>query len=1110
MRTRTKTHIRKGILAIVVALAPACDSGREGALNLEATPQELSASATVDIDRVLGFEATTVTDWSIIQSGPGHLSVSTTRSQGSRSLAVTTNGYAPVQSTALSSLGTRVGSVIHYDIMLPSNLPTISPWWYGTTQFFVEIPSLQVNSFLGQRELTGLPVGVWNTLTFTPSGALINKLKQTYSDLKVTIVVNAPYNATQPYLLDNLRFSNSTLALVTVVDGAYVPIPGATVVAYDGSTPTSYTGVTDANGVAKIWVPVGNYRFGMTEAGVTTYSSATNECHVPGACVGATIVAKCHAVTCTPSTECRVSTCQPADGTCHETIAPDGASCNDGDSCTAGDTCGSGLCLPGTPTTCAVRSKRKSNTQIVVPNQSNFGDIDGDGNDDTLVSRGRWVYVARNDFEGHGIVATRLDTFADISRLVIGNFTDVAGVAAAREEICAILSDNWLTCWTLGTNDSRLTWLSGTWSPIATDEEIIVGDYDGDGHDDLFVYKPSTGAMRLYVMDAATHTFVTMANYSLGNLGTTSCNRINTQVRAGDFGGAVGRDDVVLADTATGQICLFISATDASTRTFWWAFTSAGGVIGGNDDFAIASIDGDSRDDLVLRDRTSGGWRFRKLEFGGGSLVPITNPDVGQLPTDPNAQMFWMRNRGAFDPGWNRDDSMVYVTTSQLWHQTHARFTGTAETFWWAYTQNRLDLTADQDGDGIRTMHELGGYDGNGDGFSDEALQTRGAAAFARDIFVHMDYMAHDPNEVDNLALRNAAINRAVADMAAFDINLHVVTGAEVTWQKVLGGANPMNWATDFDPIKNANFPAAREHFYHYLLSAESYRGGDGKVGSSGISRGIPATDYIVSLGSWGSNGTDDQQAGTLLHELGHNLNFQHGGNDGVNYKPNFVSIMNYSYQMSGIRRDGTLRLFFSDIETESLDENHLNENRGVVITTGPTNTYETLFNGTWHNLGRPANLVWIDWNNDTVHDVNLALNLNDDGDPATPETLDVLTGSPNEYNGMHFTYTGSRISPAPIEPAIMLAEEAVPDKAEIERIRRTGPKVSTLQPARMTQRSEEINPPLYPELAETEYVTRIKPLHAKETPFDYSAYRHPGPTYQTLKLDPSKGPTKP
>ena len=283
----------------------------------------------VDIDRVLGFEATTISDWSIIQSGPGTLSVSTTASQGSRALAVASHGYVPVQSVALSSLGSRVGSVIHCDIMSPSQLKQVSPSYYGATQLYLNSPSLGLNStYLGQVELTPLPVGQWNTVTFTPTSSVLTKLRGTYTDLRVTIVVNAPYNVTQPYLVDNLRFSDKTLALANVVDGSGQPISGLTVVAYNGSTPTSNTGVTDSTGLAKVWVPPGSYRFGVTDAGVTTHSSATNQCEVPGICVAVTITDKCHNVVCTAKDTCHnAGTCNPGTGACSNPAKPAGTVC---------------------------------------------------------------------------------------------------------------------------------------------------------------------------------------------------------------------------------------------------------------------------------------------------------------------------------------------------------------------------------------------------------------------------------------------------------------------------------------------------------------------------------------------------------------------------------------------------------------------------------------------------------------------------------------------------------------------------------------------------------------------------------------------------------------
>ena len=86
----------------------------------------------------------------------------------------------------------------------------------------------------------------------------------------------------------------------------------------------------------------------------------------------------------------------------------------------------------------------------------------------------------------------------------------------------------------------------------------------------------------------------------------------------------------------------------------------------------------------------------------------------------------------------------------------------------------------------------------------------------------------------------------------------------------------------------------------------------------------------MVTLGHFASTlvnnvihnrGTTDQQAGTLMHELGHNLGLRHGGLDNVNCKPNYLSVMNYSRQFSNIIAGR--RLDYSRNELPDLDENN-------------------------------------------------------------------------------------------------------------------------------------------------------------------------------------------
>jgi hypothetical protein len=333
-----------------------------------------------------------------------------------------------------------------------------------------------------------------------------------------------------------------------------------------------------------------------------------------------------------------------------------------------------------------------------------------------------------------------------------------------------------------------------------------------------------------------------------------------------------------------------------------------------------------------------------------------------------------------------RDDALVFSYDWNMWIRSDARYDGTKQTYWWAYTQYPLLLNVDQDGDAIKTKHELGGYDPNNDGVSDTPLHRFGASPFYKDVFVEEDYMAGPPGATWNFSMTAPAMSLAVAEMAKKGINLHIVVGNQVAYQANLG--NPgFSWTTHFDPIKNANFAAARVPFFHYCLFANHYNGGS----SSGISRGIPASDFIVSLGGITNLGW---QAGTFLHELGHNLGLHHGGPDDTNNKPNFVSIMNYEFQASGIYKDNSYQFLYSDITCNSLNEAALNENTGVVCATG-SSTYWTRIcsaGDAWDQVNTN-----FDFNQNGALQSSVSANLNCDG------TIGTLAGGNNDYNALIF-----------------------------------------------------------------------------------------------------------
>ncbi|MEM3063810.1 MAG: hypothetical protein QW177_00395 [Candidatus Nitrosotenuis sp.] len=190
---------------------------------------------------------------------------------------------------------------------------------------------------------------------------------------------------------------------------------------------------------------------------------------------------------------------------------------------------------------------------------------------------------------------------------------------------------------------------------------------------------------------------------------------------------------------------------------------------------------------------------------------------------------------------------------------------------------------------------------------------------------------------------------------------------------------------------------------FHYVLFVHSICGTPGSSGSAELL----GNDVIVSLGSFDRGiGNIDQQAGTTLHEIGHNLNLRHGGFEDKNCKPLYTSVMNYAYQFKDLVASRPLSYSSFDIklinaagETSDLNEDQLDENLNVIsITPQQQFTYGPI---------APIPLPWtgsidgVDWNNNRVIEGAIAdiAGLDDmkdsQGTSLCPNTtIDLLKGS--------------------------------------------------------------------------------------------------------------------
>ena len=293
---------------------------------------------------------------------------------------------------------------------------------------------------------------------------------------------------------------------------------------------------------------------------------------------------------------------------------------------------------------------------------------------------------------------------------------------------------------------------------------------------------------------------------------------------------------------------------------------------------------------------------------------------------------------------------------------------------------------SDNDEDGLPDSWETQGWglDVNSDGIIDLDLYALGARPDHKDIFVEVDAMT-------GMAPQPGTLNPVVASFDSVPntflgnpdggngIHLHYLLDEtnlpQYPW--------PTNWWQSFDSLKQRHFGTrldsaspnarfileAKRLVYRYCIFAYTH----GTLTSSGIAEnpgGLGGNDFMVTLGEGFSvpGGTEDDKAGTFMHELGHTLGLRHGGTDDILYKPNYISIMNYTWQFKFRWGTNFWALNYSPEALGPLDESSLDERVGL---NPPLNTsyriIEVPFSGPSRDTlyARLKPNTPVDWNGD-------------------------------------------------------------------------------------------------------------------------------------------------
>ncbi len=367
---------------------------------------------------------------------------------------------------------------------------------------------------------------------------------------------------------------------------------------------------------------------------------------------------------------------------------------------------------------------------------------------------------------------------------------------------------------------------------------------------------------------------------------------------------------------------------------------------------------------------------------------------------------------------------------------------------WEQVPQTTSDYGLDYDGDGLMDM-QLGKTPYN-------------ASPAVRDVFVEVDAMTgFDPKDLKPVV---DAFKTAPAPQSGgpTGVNLHLspggsasgvdeidvpfkkflmaesqLTSNQVGVQQLLNGdpAEPCDGrfgtaAERSDLARCSAVLSAKQQAFRYAVFGESIREtydtsirvmgrASAKRNAFVVAVGTSDSALVAAGGNNCANKCRDMaEARSFMHELGHTLGLKHGGGDQVNYKPNYLSIMNYTFGFRDIQANAPMDYSRWALPTGAggnvLKEDALDEAKGLGPTpaggwAGWTETSFSVRKGTRCDFASASTAVgpndYIDWNNDGIKETAIQADINSgQGCGTSASAAETLQGH-NDWAALDFGF---------------------------------------------------------------------------------------------------------